>query len=311
MYFYLNSENQKIGPLLLDDLKKLPIDEKTYIYKENWTDWKIANEVDELKNLFQTKSKKWHIGNGQNTIGPLSIDEIIDRKVSRETLLWVEGTDKWIEAVKVLELKEYFATVPPPLPKKSVLETFFSGSDTVSNNQPKSKPETVKEQEPIKEQEISSQNESKKQAKNKTSNFIMDNITFFKQYKKPIIIGSLILVPVIIAFIFLSWRGSNTGDKQIAESAAKDFCSCIEKYDDMAFVGGQTAVFVCAASKPKIRKLYTRLGKLDAESSLINSIDLYIVKSNFTSALQSKCKDKGKEYVELIEEEAKSKAENE
>ncbi len=304
MYFYLNSENQKIGPFLIDDLKKLSIDETTPIYEDTWADWKVAIEVEELKDLFHSKLQKWHINNGENIIGPITIEEVITRKVSRETLLWVEGSEKWIAAGLIPELREYFATVPPPLPKKSILETLFStSSDTSPTTQPKQKQETVKERR--------TPNKSEIQTKSETPKFNMNSINFFKQYKRQIVIGLFVLIPIIVSVFLFSWRGSNTGDKVIAESAAKDFCNCIEKYDDMPLVGGPTAVFLCAAPKSKILKFYSRLKELDKESGFLNSIDLYILKSNFTSTLESKCKDKGKEYVQLIEDEAKSKGDKE
>jgi hypothetical protein len=51
-YFYLNGQDKE-GPLTLEELKQKDINLKTLIWHEGLDDWKEAENVDELKEIFE------------------------------------------------------------------------------------------------------------------------------------------------------------------------------------------------------------------------------------------------------------------
>jgi hypothetical protein len=73
-YYYAKNE-EKIGPLDLDELKKVDIKYDTLVWHEGLDDWVKANELKELKSLFKTEpvenlknesnGKKWGIRVGK------------------------------------------------------------------------------------------------------------------------------------------------------------------------------------------------------------------------------------------------------
>ncbi|HLP55026.1 MAG TPA: GYF domain-containing protein [Fluviicola sp.] len=63
--------------------------------------------------------KKYHYSDGQNQFGPLSIDELKDASIGRDTFVWFEGLESWTKAGEIEELKELFKSTPPPFPNSS------------------------------------------------------------------------------------------------------------------------------------------------------------------------------------------------
>lgn len=55
--------------------------------------------------------------NGQQT-GPFSFDELKDKAILRETLVWTEGFDNWTKAGDIPLLREIIKVTPPPLPNQ-------------------------------------------------------------------------------------------------------------------------------------------------------------------------------------------------
>jgi len=48
-------------------------------------------------------------------VGPLNFDELRERKINRETLVWMEGKADWQKADTFEELQELFKKIPPPV----------------------------------------------------------------------------------------------------------------------------------------------------------------------------------------------------
>ncbi|WP_294824868.1 DUF4339 domain-containing protein [uncultured Flavobacterium sp.] len=48
-------------------------------------------------------------------IGPLSFDELKEKKITRETLVWQEGNADWQKAETIEKLNDLFKSVPPPI----------------------------------------------------------------------------------------------------------------------------------------------------------------------------------------------------
>ena len=70
--------------------------------------------------LPDVNSKKYYIALKDEREGPYDIRTIQlfirENKIKKETLVWTEGLEDWVEAYTILE--KYFKTTPPPLPKK-------------------------------------------------------------------------------------------------------------------------------------------------------------------------------------------------
>lgn len=52
-YYYSTNGNDKIGPMSLDELKQKKITPKTLIWHEELDDWKMAEQLPELKNILK------------------------------------------------------------------------------------------------------------------------------------------------------------------------------------------------------------------------------------------------------------------
>lgn len=63
--------------------------------------------------------KKYHYSDGDNQYGPLTIEELKDKKIAKDTMVWYEGLDNWVKASDVDELKELFKSTPPPINVKT------------------------------------------------------------------------------------------------------------------------------------------------------------------------------------------------
>lgn len=67
--------------------------------------------------------KKYHYSDGVNSYGPISLEELKTKNISRETLIWSEDLVTWKKAGEVTELKGLFLfaeePVLPPSPPHS------------------------------------------------------------------------------------------------------------------------------------------------------------------------------------------------
>lgn len=87
--------------------------------------------------------KKYHYSDGDNQFGPLTIEELKDNKITKDTMVWYEGLDNWVKAGDVDELKELFKSTPPPLssskqsPPPINVKTEKKPNPTVTNVKPK------------------------------------------------------------------------------------------------------------------------------------------------------------------------------
>jgi hypothetical protein len=55
-------------------------------------------------------------------VGPVTLEELSRERITRKTLIWTNGMDEWIEAVKVEGLQYMFSTEPPPIPTESGID---------------------------------------------------------------------------------------------------------------------------------------------------------------------------------------------
>jgi hypothetical protein len=64
-------------------------------------------KINKMKNYFYT--------DGVNNFGPFSLEELKEKNISRETLVWFQELKEWKPAGSVIELSEIFKLAPPPI----------------------------------------------------------------------------------------------------------------------------------------------------------------------------------------------------
>lgn len=62
--------------------------------------------------------KKYYLHNGTENIGPLDLDELKAKAITKNTQVWCDGMEDWKNAGEVEELKSILSVVPPPIAKK-------------------------------------------------------------------------------------------------------------------------------------------------------------------------------------------------
>lgn len=65
--------------------------------------------------------QKFYIHQGNKHVGPFSVEELKELKITRDTMVWFEGAESWKKALEIDELKEILKCVPPPIQTKEPL----------------------------------------------------------------------------------------------------------------------------------------------------------------------------------------------
>jgi len=87
--------------------------------------------------------RKYYIYIDGKEEGAFSIEDLKERKIGRDTMVWFNGLDKWLKAEHVEELKQLFEALPPkltspppfitpPTPERT-LPPPFTGTNNVQN----------------------------------------------------------------------------------------------------------------------------------------------------------------------------------
>ncbi len=58
---------------------------------------------------------QYYIFINEEQLGPFNVDELITKKISRETKVWFEGLKDWKNAGEIEELRTIFSSIPPPI----------------------------------------------------------------------------------------------------------------------------------------------------------------------------------------------------
>ena len=66
--------------------------------------------------------KKYYLHNGTENIGPLDLDELKAKAITKNTQVWCDGMEDWKNAGEVDELKSILSVVPPPIAKKPLIK---------------------------------------------------------------------------------------------------------------------------------------------------------------------------------------------
>lgn len=73
--------------------------------------------------------KKYFIYQENQQIGPLTFEELQERNVGKDTMVWFDGLAEWKKAGDLLELNDLFQAGPPPVPAG----TYGPGAQQSSN----------------------------------------------------------------------------------------------------------------------------------------------------------------------------------
>jgi hypothetical protein len=63
--------------------------------------------------------KEYYYSDGQNQLGPFSLEILKEKKISKDTMVWCEGMVDWEKAGELEELKFLFLVTPPPIKKNT------------------------------------------------------------------------------------------------------------------------------------------------------------------------------------------------
>jgi len=66
------------------------------------------------------KDRLYYISENDIQIGPLSLDELKNKKLKKSTLVWYDGLSDWTEAIYIDELKSLTVAEPPPIKKQQI-----------------------------------------------------------------------------------------------------------------------------------------------------------------------------------------------
>ncbi len=59
--------------------------------------------------------KKYYYHDGQNQVGPFDLEELKQKGIQKQTMIWYEGMENWQKAENMPELKDILPIAPPPM----------------------------------------------------------------------------------------------------------------------------------------------------------------------------------------------------
>lgn len=59
--------------------------------------------------------KKYYYSDGIEKFGPVSFDELKQKNITKDTLIWFQGMDKWTPAKNLEEMRPLLDLAPPPI----------------------------------------------------------------------------------------------------------------------------------------------------------------------------------------------------
>ena len=62
---------------------------------------------------------QFYYSENDKQLGPFSLEELKEKNIAKDTLVWYEGLEQWTKASDIVELQVLLKPVPPPLPLKS------------------------------------------------------------------------------------------------------------------------------------------------------------------------------------------------
>lgn len=79
--------------------------------------------------------KKYYYSDGLNRLGPFSLEELKQKNITKEHLVWFESMNDWQKAGTIDELKDLFNVPAPPTPSQKISNSSRSlNSDFLDDN---------------------------------------------------------------------------------------------------------------------------------------------------------------------------------
>lgn len=117
MKYYYAVNNEKIGPITIEELKKANINDETLVWFRGLEKWKKIKNIPELQSVFISEpSKQYYLLENSQKIGPFTIDELKEENIKPNTLVWSKNLNEWTNARKIDELEEI---IMPPIPNQN------------------------------------------------------------------------------------------------------------------------------------------------------------------------------------------------
>ena len=130
--YFLYDGTTQYGPFELAELEAKIITPQTMVWYESLPEWKPAGEIDELKNLLNSKvpasqiltppiikakeedwnKKLFYYTDNHGQQGPFTLEQLKSRPISADTQVWYDPLPEWTTADKVTGLKEIIAPTP-------------------------------------------------------------------------------------------------------------------------------------------------------------------------------------------------------
>jgi len=110
---------------------------KYYFQNSKWSS-PLSNSINHSK-VFTAKRASnlenhlYFIAEKNKKVGPFSYDELAQKRISENTLVWRNGLDNWIPANQLNEISAVVVFNPPPLPKKTNVIT--NGLDKLTTDE--------------------------------------------------------------------------------------------------------------------------------------------------------------------------------
>ncbi len=77
--------------------------------------------------------KKYFYSDGTNNFGPFTIEELKEKGITRETMIWFQELGEWKKAGTIQELNSLFTLIPPPITKPN---SNFNSMGNLNNQKP-------------------------------------------------------------------------------------------------------------------------------------------------------------------------------
>ena len=75
--------------------------------------------------------KEYFFSKGEEQFGPFSLEQLADKNLLANTMVWSEGMDNWQKASTIPELKSIIIRHPPPPLKKNNQETVLTTASSI------------------------------------------------------------------------------------------------------------------------------------------------------------------------------------
>jgi TonB family protein len=113
---YIHVDGKNYGPLTPEEVTRWARDGRLggedYVWAPERNQWVRAGEVEFLTSLVSTQDSSFHVRVGNDTIGPMDLDEVIrlinERRFNAMDFIWVEEERRWARAGEVSFLSPYF-----------------------------------------------------------------------------------------------------------------------------------------------------------------------------------------------------------